>query len=285
MVTIIRRKKGTTTYYYLRHDDGKTQREIYLGKSIPKNIQEVSRNFYLKIQRQSWVPALARIKQKHCLFLKDSTKAEIYNHQELFAYDFTHDTNKIEGSSLTKLETYKLLRFKITPASKPEHDMIEAKSHHAVFLDMIRSKARISAKNVLDWHYRIFDDTKPQFSGKLRNSRVVVVGSKSTFPHPSFVPALLKQFYKWYGVAKINPVELAGLVHFRFVSIHPFGDGNGRISRLLMNNVLNHHDYPMLNIKYSDRYRYYNALEKAHLELDEIIFLKWFVNYYIKQNQ
>ncbi|RJQ24359.1 Fic family protein [Candidatus Parcubacteria bacterium] len=284
MVTLVTRKKGNKVYYYLRHDDGKVQREIYVGKKIPKNIQELKRSFYLRILRQGWRPKLQKIKHRYSEFLKSAPKAEIDNHQEIFSYDFTHDSNKIEGSSLTKQETRKLLRFRLTPTNKPESDMIEAKNHHTVFLEMIAKKTPICSKNVLAIHYDLFHDTKPQFAGKIRSHRIVVRGSKSTFPHPSFVPALLEQFFKWYDSAKRkeNPVELAGLVHFRFVSVHPFGDGNGRISRLLMNNVLNEFGYPMLNIKYSDRYHYYNALENAQTGLDEIVFLKWFVDYYIK---
>lgn len=143
---------------------------------------------------------------------------------------------------------------------------------------MIRTKSAITLKNTLDWHSSIFYDTMQHLAGKIRDKRIVVTGSKSTFPHPKFVPALLNQFYKWYAAESknnTNPVEFAGLVHFRFVSIHPFGDGNGRISRILMNNVLNSSKYPMLNIRYSDRYHYYSALEKAQIETDEIIFLKW----------
>jgi Fic family protein len=283
MVTVVERKKGNQKYYYLRHDDGKIQREIYIGKKLPENIQEMSRSFYLAILRQSWKRPLLQIKRKYSSFIKNATLSEIENNREIFSYDFTHDSNKIEGSSLTKQETYKLLRFKITPANKPERDMMETKNHHAVFLNMLRAKTDITLKNTLKWHQDIFQNTM-RGAGKIRNARVVVMGSKSVFPHPRFVPALLQQFFRWYGATKTDyPVELAGLVHFRFVSIHPFEDGNGRISRLLMNNVLNRYGYPMLNIKYSDRYRYYSALQRAQVGLDETIFVKWFVNYYISQ--
>ena len=286
MVSIKKKIKNGKTYYYLKYHAGNLYREIYLGKEIPKNIQEVSRNFELEMLGEKWNPSLVQIKKNYSLFLK-ATKSEIETHQELFSYDFTHDSNKIEGSSLTRKETYKLLRFKLTPTNKPEWDMAEAKNHHEVFLDMLRSKVDISSKNVLGWHYRIFKSTKPQFAGLIRKQRIIVTGSRSTFPHPNFVPSLLEQFFKWYDKARKtqNPVELAGLVHFRFVSIHPFGDGNGRISRLMMNNILNQYGYPMLNIKFSDRYHYYSALERAHVGIDELIFLKWFVSYYVTKNK
>lgn len=287
MASIKKKVKNGKTYYYLKHHAGKTYREIYLGKEIPKNIQELLHNFEIEMQREKWKSSLIQIKKNYSLFLKAATKSEIKNHQEIFSYDFTHDSNKIEGSSLTKKETYRLLRFKLTPANKPEHDMIEAQNHHEVFLDAIRSKAGISSKSVLEWHHRIFKSTKPQFAGLIRKERAIVTGSKSTFPHPSFIPSLLKQFFKWYDETRKtqNPVELAGLAHFRFVSIHPFGDGNGRISRLMMNYILSQYGYPMLNIKFSDRDHYYSALERAQIGLDERIFLKWFVSYYVTKNK
>ncbi len=287
MVIIIKRRRRNKTYYYLRHNDGKIQYEIYVGKTLPKNVKEISRNFYLKIQRASWQDKLDSIIKRYRKFLNNATREEIENRQELFSYDFTHNSNKIEGSLLTKRETYNLLRFKVTPADKPESDMIEAKNHHMVFLNMIRTNSKITLKSTLGWHYGIFHYTMPHLAGKIRDRRIVVAGSKASFPHPRFVPALLKQFYRWYdaeSTTTANPVELAGLAHFRFVSIHPFGDGNGRISRLLMNNILNSHGYPMLNIRYLDRHSYYTALEKAQTEMDEMIFLKWFIRYYIRQN-
>ena len=164
--------------------------------------------------------------------------------------------------------------------------MIEADNHHRVFLQMLHSGSNLTQKTVLALHKEIFSQTKPRFAGQIRTERVYVTGSKSTFPHPKFVPSLLREFFIWSGTKKIqNPVEFAALAHFRFVSIHPFGDGNGRISRLLMNQILHKHGYPMLNIKFTDRRKYYSALELSQTEMDEIHFLKWFVSYYVAQNR
>ena len=80
----------------------------------------------------------------------------------------------------------------------------------------------------------MFENTKKDVAGSLRKYNVFVTGSKSQFPNWKFVPSFMDDFFKWYKKAekKICPVELAGMVHFRFVNIHPFGDGNGRNSRL-----------------------------------------------------
>ena len=69
---------------------------------------------------------------------------------------------------------------------------------------------------------------------------------------------------------------MAALVHLRFVTIHPFGDGNGRVSRLMMNFVLNRNHYPMLNIEYKNRNSYYRALERSQTLQDDHIFASWF---------
>ena len=285
MAAITRRKKGNQYYYYLRHNAGKTQKEIYLGVHIPKNIEQLKRQFYLDLLRQKWIANLETVGNQYRKSIKVMTKPEKKNQLEVFSFDFTHDSNKIEGSTLTRRETRDLLRFHLTPRNKPEHDMMEANNHHRIFLQMLDAKI-LTLKNILNMHNEIFSQTKPHYAGQIRHEPVFVTGSRATFPHHKFVPALLKQFFAWLRTEKSeNPVEQAALAHFRFVSIHPFGDGNGRISRLLMNHVLYQHNYPLLNIRYSDKARYYEALERGQTKLDEAHFLKWFVSYYISQNK
>ena len=76
--------------------------------------------------------------------------------------------------------------------------------------------------------------------------------------------------------SKINPVELSAIMHYRFEKIHPFGDGNGRIGRLLMNYLLWYNKYPMLIIEYKKRKSYYRALNKTEDE-----FVKYFIRRYL----
>ena len=97
----------------------------------------------------------------------------------------------------------------------------------------------------------------------------------------------MQEFFTWYNreKRKLNPVELAALIHFKFVTMHPFVDGNGRISRLMMNYMLNKFGYPMFDINYSDRRSYYTALERSNIKHNDVIFLKWFMGRYIKGNK
>ena len=90
----------------------------------------------------------------------------------------------------------------------------------------------------------------------------------------------MSSLVRFANTSKSHPVELAGIVHYRFERIHPFGDGNGRIGRLLMNYILWHAGYPMLIIEYKKRASYYKALDKG-----EEGFLKYFMRRYLAVNR
>jgi len=137
---------------------------------------------------------------------------------------------------------------------------------------------------ILRWHYEIFKDTQPGIAGKFREYPVGISGSKFKPPSPIELNALLRDFFRWLdrNIDRYDPVDLAGLAHFKFVTIHPFGDGNGRISRLIMNWILWKKHYPMFIIQYKNRNRYYSGLERAQVKENPFVFLGWFLRNYIK---
>ena len=96
--------------------------------------------------------------------------------------------------------------------------------------------------------------------------------------------ALVGLFFEWHEANRkvLHPVELAALVHLKFVTIHPFGDGNGRISRLMMNHVLHRSGYPMMDIEYRGRRLYYGALKRSQTGAADWPFLRWFVGRYLR---
>ena len=150
---------------------------------------------------------------------------------------------------------------------------------------MLTYDKEITLSTVLYWHKQLFQFTKPDAAGKIRQHQVGISGSKFLPPYPIELDLLLRDFFDWYhqNKKKLHPVHLAGLVHLKFVTIHPFGDGNGRISRLLMNYVLHKNGYPMLIIPYSQRKSYYTALERSQLKKDENVFILWFFKRYLKE--
>jgi Fic family protein len=137
---------------------------------------------------------------------------------------------------------------------------------------MLDKKERITNSRLLKWHEEIFGQTKKDIAGKFRDY-LVRVGSYIA-PDWQEVKGLMNNLIIFISGNKINPVELSARAHYRFERIHPFGDGNGRIGRLLMNNLLWHEGYPMLIIEYKKRRSYYKALTKNEED---------FVNYFIRR--
>jgi Fic family protein len=291
MVTIRKKVIGKQTYFYLEHtirkNDKVEKREKYIGKILPKNIEEVKKNFLFEIYKEKWYPLFNRIKENFLKETKKMTKFALEKETKIFAIRFTYDTQRIEGSRLTLRETADLLERSITPGAKPLQDVKEAEAHRNIFYEMLNYKKDINLQIILYWHKKLFELSKPEIAGKIRQHQVAISGSRFVPPFPAEIYPLLREFFKWYNrnKDKLNPVELAALVHLKFVTIHPFTDGNGRISRLLMNFVLNKYGYPMLNIPYEKRTGYYNALERAQIRKQENIFLQWFFRRYVKEHK
>jgi Fic family protein len=289
MVIIRKRKKGKKEYYYLEHTFkiGKRigKKEKYLGKTIPKDLAKVKQEFFHGIFKEKWFKSLEKIKKNfsedHSAMPKTAKEKSMKN----FMIRFTYDTNRIEGSTLNLKETANLLEWGITPKNKPIEDVKETEAHRKIFYEMLNYKKDLNLNIILYWHKLLFENTKPDIAGKIRKHTIGVTGCKFEFPIPAELNTLLRNFLKWYNKnkKKLHPVELAALIHLKFVSVHPFSDGNGRISRLMMNFVLHNFKFPMLNIYYSNRDSYYTSLERAQLTGKDYIFIQYLVKRFIKE--
>lgn len=290
MVIIKKKLLKGKIYYYLEHSIRKGKRvqkkEKYLGRKIPSNIAEIRKEFVDEI-KEEWYVDIDKIKQNFSKEQKTIPKSIKEKKMQNFTTRFTYDTQRIEGSTLTRRETADLLEKGIAPKNKPMKDVQEAESHRDLFYEILEFKKELTLQVVLDWHWNLFNKTKPNMAGEIRKYHVGISGSKFMPPSPVEIYPMLTEFFKWYrkNKDKLHPVELAALVHLRFVTIHPFGDGNGRITRLIMNFILNRKKYPMFDIPYEKRNSYYNALERSQVNKDEKIFLKWFVKRYVKEHK
>ncbi|MBI2109699.1 Fic family protein [Candidatus Woesearchaeota archaeon] len=289
MANLKKRIIGNQTYYYLEHSLRKNGRLVkkqkYLGKQIPKNIEQIKKEFLSEIYREKWFSLFDQIKINYLKEIKKMPLSAREKELNAFAVKFTYDTQRIEGSALTLRETANLLERGITPSNRPIGDVKEAEAHKAAFYEMIHYERDLSMQTVLHWHKKLFEQTKPEIAGKIRHHQVKISGSKFMPPLALEIDILLRDFFNWYSKhkSKKHAVELAALTHLRFVTIHPFTDGNGRISRLIMNFVLNQNGYPMMDVYYENRNSYYNALERSQVKKDEGIFLKWFFKRYLKE--
>src|SRR3989344_3853392 len=267
------KKRG---YFYLQHSfrkDGKVvTEEKYLGKEIPKDIGRLKIVLEEKAKQELY-KKLEKIKgnfQKEWVRYPKTIKNKIF---EELAIAFTYNTNAIEGSTITLEEAREILHDKIAP-NKPLRDVKETEKHYFIFLNMLDKKEKLSNDLLLKWHKEIFGETKADIAGKYRDYLVRIGDYRA--PDWQDVKNLMNKLVIFINKTKINSVELAARAHYKFEKIHPFGDGNGRIGRLLINYILWHNNYPMLVIEYKKRRSYYKALTK-----DEEAFVKYFLRRYL----
>jgi len=272
----IKRKKGNKEYYYLQHSFRKGSKiitkEKYIGKILPKDIEEIMENFKLEFKKDLYkkLDSIKNNFQKEWKKLPESIKEK---EKEEIAIAFTYNTNAIEGSAITLEEAREIIHDKISP-NKPIRDVKETEYHSKVFLQMLKKDEKITENLLLKWHKGIFEETKPDIAGKYRDY-LVRIGNYIA-PDWQDVKESMKNLINFINKRNCNTVELAARTHYKFEKIHPFGDGNGRIGRLLINSILWHFGYPMIIIEYKKRKSYYKALRK---EEDE--FVKYFVRRYL----
>ena len=284
------RRRGQRTYYYLTHSyrqGGKVRKiERYLGSTKPLDVESLKAELRNELFSKRFESALARARRIYLANLGRMPKTIREKELETFATQFTYDSNRIEGSSLTFRETALLLVDGITPSNRPLSDVQETLAHQRVFLDALRRTPELSLESLLGWHSELFRTTKPWLAGKIRNYGVRIAGSNFVPPTPVELDFLLQDFFDWLKLAwkNLHPVLLAGLVHLKLVTIHPFGDGNGRVTRIAMNYVLYRKRYPMIDIPYTRRAGYYRALEQSQIRKDDTVFVRWFLRRYLEQN-
>lgn len=186
-----------------------------------------------------------------------------------FTEEFTYDTNAIEGSTVSKKEVRQVLADKQWPAKSKEE--ISETLGVAEAVKFIRAtKDPLSLNLILELHRMVFKNSKP-FAGETRQRsgvEVSVVDSQGRVIHrgapSSQIDTQLRRLVHWYesNRDRYPPFVLAAVVHNQFETIHPFQDGNGRVGRLLLINVLIKHGLPPLNIELKNRKEYYDALRE-----------------------
>ena len=272
---IIRKKtKGKKIYYYLEHSIRKgnkiIKKEKYLGTLIPKDIDKIKEEFSKELKTELY-KKLEKIKENFQSEWKRVPESAREKELKEISIAFAYNSNAIEGSTITLEEVRGIIQENIAP-NKPLKDIKEIENHNKIFLGMLKKKERITNSLILKWHRDIFGETKPDIAGKYRNYLVRV----GDYIAPDWKEVILKmnRLIEFVNKSKLNPVELAARAHYKFEAIHPFGDGNGRIGRLLMNHILWHKNYPMLIIEHKKRAFYYKAFPKGQ---------EAFVDYFLRR--
>jgi Fic family protein len=194
--------------------------------------------------------------------LRPLPEALLDNLRELYTVRLTYHSTAIEGNTLTQLETQIVLEKGITIGGKALKDHLEVINHsHAI--DYIRDLAQ-SNDPIGEWEIRQLHGLVCRGetgAGMYRSVNVMAAGSEHRYPDALVVPNLMAEFVTWLmKEPPLHPITLASEVHYRFVNIHPFSDGNGRSARLLMNLILLRSGYPIAVIKTQDRSAYIDAI-------------------------
>ncbi len=196
--------------------------------------------------------------------LRPLTPAETEALRKVFIVEHTYNSNAIEGNTLTLQETALVLQG-ITIDRKPLKDHLEAVGYQEAFQyieKLAKEKVEITGFEIKRIHSLVLAD-RPEDRGTFRRVNVRIAGALTEPVQPYLIEPkifeLLSDFKTWTSCLHI--VERIALFHLRFESIHPFIDGNGRTGRLLMNLQLVRNGFPPVNIKFSDRRRYYEAFD------------------------
>lgn len=230
-------------------------------------------------------------------YLKQGIRDSV-DYEKFSMFSVVYNSSKIEGCSLTETDTKVLLENNITAKGKPLTDHLMVKDHYNAFLkikqdslnkrklsvDLIKEVNAIVMKStggLVNTTSGSFDTSK----GDLRLAQVYV--DKKYFPDFNKVPRLLEEFIKKVNeridrVDGNDVLKLSADVHYNFVNIHPFGDGNGRTSRLLMNYIQLYHNEPLIKIFTEDRTEYIDALNETEANEDLNIFRNFICNQQIK---
>ena len=212
-----------------------------------------------------------------------------------FMLEFNYNSNHIEGNTLTYGQTEILLLFGKVVDEANMKDLEEMKAHN-VCLKMIQTEAAdkehpLTETFIRQLHHTLLREDYTMYRQspdgattsyvihagvyKTRpNSVITVTGERFEYASPEETPALMSDLVKWYNdeeqKAEMSPIELAAVFHYRYIRIHPFEDGNGRIARLLVNYILTRYHYPMIVVKSKDKDRYLTALNRCDVNVGPV---------------
>jgi Fic family protein/DNA-binding XRE family transcriptional regulator len=205
-----------------------------------------------------------------------------YRIAQALELEYTFESNRIEGNTLTLQETDLVINEGITISGKSMREHLEAINHQdAVFFlkELVDKNIELRERDLLQLHNLVLRGIDVGNAGKYRTVQVMIKGSQHMPPQPFLVAKQMEDVFLWYQLNKnkLHPVVLAAEMSEKIVTIHPFIDGNGRTSRLWMNLILLKNGFVIANIKgdYANRMNYYDALEMARVDVKKNTFIEF----------
>lgn len=281
-----KRKEGKRTKYYLAHSFREGRKVHKIRKFLGKNINEgelkerriKAEKIILEEIKQYKIikdPLKVPLSQKEIKLIENlerNQKLKIIHFSEkqwkLFSELFSYSTNAIEGSEITKGEAKAILEQDKWP-KKSKQDIAEIYGVNNAIEFIRKTKTHFSIKLIKDLHKIVFKNSK-DFAGNFRKKgeEVAIRDGFGNIVHmgapQSRIISLLNELVEWYeqNKKKYSSLVLASVVHNQFENIHPFKDGNGRVGRLLLNNILIKNSLSPVNIDLRNVREYYNSLQE-----------------------
>eukprot|EP00111_Clytia_hemisphaerica_P016612 TCONS_00049247-protein len=214
---------------------------------------------------------LRRIEQKREALMKIPEGNSALKRAKLESYyKHIYHSNGIEGNTMTLSMTRSILETKMAVGGKSvlEHNEVLGMDAALQYINitLLNEIGPVTIQHMLQIHKRVLGYAQPLDAGLFRDSQVYV--GEHIPPSPVDVHQYMEAFQRWLlstDVEHLHPIELAALAHYKLVYIHPFTDGNGRTSRLLMNLFLMRAGYPPVIIRKEDRFKYYQHLQTANI--------------------
>ncbi len=287
-------KRNSKTYYYVtrnfRISENKWKKvRKYVGNKPPSKKQ--TKNAVEEIELEALKKGYIKPVSKH-RYLSDNEAEklqdlkEVFNkwygklstvgrekYEEDFVVRFTYNSNAIEGNRLSLRETSMILTEDIIPAGVTPNDYNESINSKDCYEFMKEYEGEFNQKFLLKIHETLTKNTNCKIIGSYRDHEVRIFGSEWIPPPHEKVKEEMRKVFLWYYSAKkkLHPVELSAILHNKLVQIHPFADGNGRTSRVVINWILMKNKFPMFYIELRDKIKYYEAVEEGDKGNDEAI--------------
>lgn len=192
--------------------------------------------------------------------------------QQRFEVRLTYHSTAIEGNTFTQSETQIVLEKGVTIGGKSLQEHLEVIGHREALhyvLDLVRDQVPLTERTVREVHSLVMKGQENGTAGAYRGLNVMAAGTEFRYPDHLHLAELMAAFVAWWETpTSIHPVRWAAEAHVRFVTIHPFQDGNGRVGRLLLNLALLRHGYPIAVIPVERRAEYIASLELAQKQGD-----------------
>ena len=203
--------------------------------------------------------------------MRPLTPGEVKRLREEFMVEFTYNSNAIEGNALTLKETAMVLEG-LTIGQKPLKDHLEAVGHRDAFLyieEIAKQEVPLSEFVIRSIHSLVLMN-QPEDKGVFRRIPVHIIGAYTEPAPPYLIEPKIAELLAVNEERKktLNAIERIARFHLEFEGIHPFIDGNGRTGRLILNLDLIRCGYPPVNIKFTDRRKYYDAFDAYYRDGD-----------------